>query len=106
MVSLKPKEGDSFEPPSRPPSNNSGQTPIWIPIALIVAVIAISVVAYSQYSAKTALEQRIAQLESKDNQFDQSIQSLKKADGSLASDRKSTRLNSSHVSESRMPSSA
>jgi len=86
MSSLTPKEGGSYQPPKPV----AGKTPVWIPIALIVAVIAIGVVAYGQYSGKAALEARIATLESQlqDNATKNAreLQNLQKADTSLASD--------------------
>ena len=86
MSSLTPKEGGNQQPP-RPVT---GKTPIWIPLALAVALIAIAVVGYAQYAGKTALEARIASLESqlqdntKRNAAD--FQNLAKSGTSLASD--------------------
>ena len=57
MSSLKPKEGGSYVAP--PPPRQSS----WIPIALIVAIIAIAAVAFGEYSTKSSLESRIAALE-------------------------------------------
>jgi chromosome segregation ATPase len=59
MSSLKPKEGSSYVTP--PPS--SPKQSIWIPIVLIVAIIGIAAVAYSEYSTRNSLESRIATLE-------------------------------------------
>ncbi len=82
MSSLTPKEGGSYQPPRPSPS----RTPLWIPLVLIVAIIAIGVMAYGQYSAnvsKAALESRVASLES---QLAQTVQNMQKEDTSLASD--------------------
>lgn len=85
MSSLTPKEGGSYQPPK--PA--AGKTPIWIPIVLVATVVAIGVMAYGQYSsnaAKTALESRIASLESQLQVSTQKVQALQKEDASLASD--------------------
>lgn len=86
MSSLTPKEGGSHQPP-RPVAGN---TPVWIPVLLIVALVAIGAVAYAQYSGKAALEARIASLESQlqDNTAKNAanLQNLAKAGTSLASD--------------------
>lgn len=86
MSSLTPKEGGSFQPP-RPPAGN---TPVWIPVVLVVALVAIGAVAYGQYSAKATLETRIASLEAQIAEsaakVHQNMESLQKADTSLASD--------------------
>jgi hypothetical protein len=87
MSSLTPKEGGTFQPP-RPPAGSN--TPIWIPIVLVAAVVAIGAVAYGQYSAKSTLETRIASLEAQLQEnaakVSQNVESLQKADTSLASD--------------------
>jgi hypothetical protein len=86
MSSLTPKEGGSYQPPRQ----NAGKTPVWIPVVLVVALVAIGVVAYGQYSGKAALEARIASLESQLQASTQKnsveLQNLQKADTSLASD--------------------
>jgi hypothetical protein len=86
MSSLTPKDGGSYQPPKPP----AGKIPVWIPVALIAAVIAIGVVAYGQYSGKAALETRIAslegQLQENTKQNAMMLQNLQKADTSLASD--------------------
>src|SRR5262245_58136356 len=58
MVSLRPKEGGGVLPPGPPAQGGK-----LIPLVLAIAVVAIAVVAYRQYTAKTALEGRIATLE-------------------------------------------
>ncbi|HET9216064.1 MAG TPA: hypothetical protein VFR18_03745 [Terriglobia bacterium] len=82
MSSLRPKEGGSSEPPHvtvrRQPT-----LPLWIPIALIALVVGIAGVAYSQYSAKSTLEQRVADLETK---LDENIQKLQETNTALSSD--------------------
>jgi chromosome segregation ATPase len=75
MSSLTPKEGGSFQPP-RPVA---AQIPTWIPVVLTVAIIAIALVAYAQYSLEGKLEQNATQLSTK-------VENLQKADTSLASD--------------------
>ena len=57
--------------------------PLWIPIALIALVVGIAGVAYSQYTAKSTLEQRVADLEAK---LDQNVQTLQETNTALASD--------------------
>ncbi len=84
MSSLKPKESGSYVAP--PPPRQSS----WIPIALIVAIIAIAAVAFGEYSTKSSLESRIAELEQEVQQVkDAHTQDVKKLQGStesLASD--------------------
>ncbi len=77
MVSLTPKEGGGV-PPSAP---RSGIT--WVPIALVVALVAIAGVAYSQYSAKIVLEQRIAALE---DHVEENISKFQKSTTALTAD--------------------
>lgn len=77
MSSLKPKEGGSILPPA--PRKQSS----WMPIVLVIALVAIAAVAYGQYSAKTALEQRIAALE---GQLASEVTQLQKSTTSLTSD--------------------
>jgi len=79
MVSLKPKEGGSIEQPYALRTRQ----PLWLAIVLAVLVIAISVVAYGQYSAKASLEGRIAALES---QFDVNVKRLEVTTEELSSD--------------------
>jgi len=85
MSSLKPKEGGSYVAPPPPPRQSS-----WIPIALIIAIIAIAAVAYGEYSTKSSLDSRIASLEDELQQFrdahDQDVKKLQGNTASLASD--------------------
>lgn len=73
-----------------PPTPPRPQQGIWIPVVLIVAVIAIAAVAYGEYSTKTSLETRIASLEQTIQQMqDVHKQEVRKTQGitdSLASD--------------------
>src|SRR5206468_6564371 len=71
------KEGGGVIPPgvSRPQRN-------WTPLVLALAFVAIAAVAYSQYSAKAALETRFAALEDQVQQ--QLTQNLKKTQASTA----------------------
>jgi hypothetical protein len=57
--------------------------PLWIPVGLVVLVLGLAGVAYTQYDAKSTLEQRVAELESK---LDENVQELKKSDTAMASD--------------------
>jgi len=85
MSSLTPKEGGSYQPPKPP----AGNTPIWIPLVLAAAIVAIGVMAYGQYSAgvaKEALDTRVAALEARLQENAQRVESLQKEDTSLASD--------------------
>jgi hypothetical protein len=77
MVSLKPKEGGGVLPPA------PRQQAPWIPVLLVVAVVAIGVVAYGQYSAKVVLEERIAALE---QQVQENMQQVEMSTNDLASD--------------------
>ena len=77
MFSLKPKEGGS-QPPVSPQRQLT-----WIPVVLVIAVLAIAGVAYSQYSTRVALETRIATLES---QLDQKVSEINQNATVLASD--------------------
>lgn len=81
MSSWKPKEGGS-EPPITHQSQSSNRMPIVL-LALVVLIVAVSAIAYSQYSAKTALEARIASL---DSRMKQDIEQIHKDATSLASD--------------------
>jgi chromosome segregation ATPase len=86
MSSLTPKEGGTYQPPKPV----TGKTPVWIPVALIVALIAIAVVAYGQYTGKAALEERIVALEGRlqdsSTRTAAQFQNLQKSGTSLASD--------------------
>ena len=86
MSSLTPKEGGTYQPPK--PA--VGKTPVWIPVALIVALIAIGAVAYSQYSGNAALQARIAsletQLQANTTKNAVELNNLQKSGTSLASD--------------------
>lgn len=85
MSSLRPREGGPIEVP--PPRNTPPKQPRWILLALIVLVVAVGAVAYTQNSAKSTLEQRVAELESRlEGKLQQSIQKLEAKDTSLASD--------------------
>jgi hypothetical protein len=69
-----------------PPFTAMKQTqklPLWIPIALVVLVLGIAGVAYTQYDAKASLQQRVADLESK---LQQDVQKLQASDTAMASD--------------------
>jgi septal ring factor EnvC (AmiA/AmiB activator) len=85
MSSLRPKESGSYVAPPPPPRQAT-----WIPVALIVAIIAIAAVAFGEYSTKSSLESRIAGLELEVQQVqDIQKQDMKKLQGtadSLASD--------------------
>lgn len=86
MSSLTPKEGGTYQPPKPV----AGRTPVWIPIVLIAALIAIGAVAYGQYSGNAALEARIASLEGQiqasSAKSSAELQNLQKSGTSLASD--------------------
>lgn len=58
MFSLKPKEGGPSAPPPPPPPNN-----LALKIGIGVCLVLIAGLAYSSYSSRTALEERIAGLE-------------------------------------------
>lgn len=79
MSSLRPREGGPIQPP---PPTNPKRSPL-IPIALVALLLGIAAVAYTQHSAKTALEVRVAALES---QLQQDVQKLQEADTALKSD--------------------
>ena len=84
MSSLKPKEGGSYAAP--PPPRQSS----WLPMAVVVAIIAIAALGYGEYSTKSSLDSRVAALEEELQQVkDTNAQQLKKLQGSadsLASD--------------------
>lgn len=79
MSSLRPREGGPIQPP--PPIKPKQS--LWIPIALVALVLGIAAVAYTQHSAKSALEERVAALE---GQLQQDMQKLEAADTALKSD--------------------
>lgn len=80
MSSLRPREGGSIEPPYRPVQQ---KLPFWIPAALVVLVLGLAGVAYTQYDAKTGLQKRVSDLELR---LDQDIEKLKASDTAIASD--------------------
>lgn len=80
MSSLRPKEGGSYEPPYTAVKQ---KLPTWIPVALVVLVLGIAGVAYTQYDAKSSLQQRVATLETK---LDENLQKLQAANTAMASD--------------------
>jgi len=84
MSSLKPKESGSYVAP--PPPRQSS----WVPIALIIAIVAIAAVAYGEYSTKKSLESRITELEDGSRQaqelYAQDMKKLQATANSLASD--------------------
>jgi len=86
MSSLRPKEGGSFTAPPPP----SAKPSIWIPIVLAVVIVAVAAIAYGQYTTKTALETKIAELEEQVNQIEtvqnQDGKKLQASTASLASD--------------------
>jgi hypothetical protein len=57
--------------------------PLWIPIALVVLVLGLAGVAYTQYDAKSSLQQRVADLETK---LQDNVQKLQAANTAMASD--------------------
>jgi hypothetical protein len=79
MSSLRPREGGPINPGFTPKE----KPPIWIPIALVVLLLGIGAVAYTQHSAKSALEERVAALES---ELQENVQKLQTADTALKSD--------------------
>jgi hypothetical protein len=79
MSTLRPREGG---PIIQPPPPDPKRAP-WIPIALIVLLVAIAGVAYTQHSAKSTLEQRVAELEAK---LQENVSKLQAADTALKSD--------------------
>jgi hypothetical protein len=81
MSSLKPKEGGSYTAPPPPPRQSS-----WVPVALVVAIIAIAAVAYGEYSTKSTLDSRVASLEQELQAFkDSQEKDLKKLQSSTTS---------------------
>ena len=87
MSSLRPREGGPIEVPPPRNTNTPPKQPRWILIALIVLVVAVAAVAYTQNSAKSTLEQRVADLESRlESKLQQNIQKLEAKDSALASD--------------------
>jgi len=77
---LRPKEGGNTEPPHIPTKQT---LPLWIPVALVVLILGLAGVAYTQYSGKSELEQRVADLESK---IDKDLKKLEASDTAMASD--------------------
>lgn len=69
-----------MEPPYTPVKQ---KLPLWIPAALVVLVLGLAGVAYTQYDAKTGLQKRVADLELR---LDQDIEKLKASDTAIASD--------------------
>jgi len=80
MSSLRPREGGSIEPPFTPAKQ---KLPLWIPVALVVLVLGLAGVAYTQYDAKTGLQKRVADLELR---LEQDVEKLKASDTAIASD--------------------
>src|SRR5438093_9798730 len=80
MVSLRPKEGGGVLPPGPRPQRN------WTPLVLLIAFVAIAAVAYSQYSAKTTLESRIAALDEQIRQQDVRQEKIQASTNDLTSD--------------------
>jgi len=78
MSSLRPKEGGSMEY-----GTVKQKLPSWIPIGLAVLVLGFAGLAYTQYDAKSTLEQRVADLESK---FQEDVQKLQVSTTAMASD--------------------
>jgi len=101
MVSLRPKEGGGVVPPgpARPPHN-------WMPIALGVLVLAVAALAYSQYSASSAMDQKFASLSDKIQQdMNQNTKKLQASINDQASDldvlRKHMGVTSQELADSR-----
>ena len=69
-----------MEPPFTPVKQ---KLPLWIPAALVVLVLGLAGVAYTQYDAKTGLQKRVADLELR---FEQDVEKLKASDTAIASD--------------------
>ena len=80
MSSLRPREGGSMESHY---TAMKQKLPLWIPIALVVLVLGLAGVAYTQYDAKSSLEQRVADLETK---LQENVQKLQTANTAMASD--------------------
>jgi hypothetical protein len=78
MSSLKPKEGGSMEygPVKQ-------KLPPWIPIGLAILALGFAGLAYTQYDAKSTLQQRVADLESK---VQDDVQKLQVSTTAMASD--------------------
>jgi peptidoglycan hydrolase CwlO-like protein len=77
--SLKPKEGGSAGVPPVPPR----QSNTLLMVAIAVCLVLIAGVGYSSYSARTALEQRIASLE---QDLNDQIKAVKTNANDIASD--------------------
>ena len=85
MVSLRPKEGGGVLPPGPRPQRN--WSPLVLPLALLIAFVAIAAVGYNQHSANTALEDRIAALEQQVHQdLKQDLNKMQASTNDLASD--------------------
>jgi septation ring formation regulator EzrA len=82
MSSLRPKEGGSGEQPHYTPVKKP-VLPLWIPILLIVLVVALAGIAYAQFSAKSSLEKRVNDLEAK---LQENVSKLEASNTALASD--------------------
>jgi chromosome segregation ATPase len=82
MSSLRPREGGSGEQPHYTPVKKQ-VLPLWIPILLIVLVVALAGIAYAQFSAKSSLEKRVNDLEAK---LQESVTSIQASTTALASD--------------------
>jgi len=66
-----------------PPSTPTRDAKSWIPVVLVIALVAIAGVAFAQYSIKSSLEARIAQLE---GQLQNDVAEIHKSTSDLASD--------------------
>jgi len=82
MSSLRPREGGSGEQPHYAPVKKA-VLPLWIPILLIVLVVALAGIAYAQYSAKSSFEKRVNDLEAK---LHENVTKLQETNTALASD--------------------
>lgn len=100
MVSLRPKEGGGVVPPGPRPQHN------WMPIALGVLVLGVAGLAYSQYSASSAMDQKFAALSDKIQQdMNQNTKKLQASINDQASDldvlRKHMGVTSQELADSR-----
>ena len=78
MSSLKPKEGGSME---YGPAKQ--KLPTWITVGLAILALGLAGLAYAQYDAKTTLQQRVADLESR---VQEDVQKLQVSTTAMASD--------------------